>query len=61
MASMPLFVLPLAYIFNTKEALGKSKFIGLIIGFLGIIILFSPNFSLEDNTCTLVTFGEHTF
>ena len=58
MASMPLFVLPLAYFFNTNEALDKSKFIGLIIGFLGIIILFSPNFSLEDNTSTLVTFGK---
>ena len=58
MASMPLFVLPLAYFFNTNEALDKSKFIGLIIGFLGIIILFSPNFSLENSTASLVTFGK---
>ena len=58
MASMPLFVLPLAYFFNTNEALDRSKFIGFIIGFLGIVTLFSPNFSLEDNTSTLVTFGK---
>ena len=58
MASMPLFVLPLAYFFNTNEALDRSKFIGFIIGFLGIVILFSPNFSLEDNNSTLVTFGK---
>ena len=58
MASMPLFVLPLAYFFNTNEALDRSKFIGLIIGFLGIIILFSPDFSLEGDTSTLITFGK---
>ncbi len=58
MASMPLFVLPLAYFFNTNEALDRSKFIGFIIGFLGIVTLFSPNFSLEDNTSTLATFGK---
>ena len=28
MASMPLFVLPLAYFFNTNETLDKSKLIG---------------------------------
>ena len=34
MASMPLFVLPLAYFFNTNEVLDRSKFIGLIIGYV---------------------------
>ena len=58
MASMPLFVLPLAYFFNTNEALDKNKFIGLIIGFLGIVILFSPDFSLDDNTSILITIGK---
>jgi drug/metabolite transporter (DMT)-like permease len=58
MASMPLFVLPLAYFFNTNEALDRSKFIGLIIGFLGIIILFSPDFSQGGDTSILITLGK---
>ena len=58
MASMPLFVLPLAYFFNTNEALDKSKFIGLIIGFLGIVILFSPDFTLGNDTSILITLGK---
>ena len=58
MASMPLFVLPLAYFFNTNEALDRSKFIGLIIGFLGIVILFSPDFTLGNETSILLTFGK---
>ena len=58
MASMPLFVLPLAYFFNTDEALDRNKFIGLIIGFLGIIILFSPDFTLDENTSILITLGK---
>ena len=58
MASMPLFVLPLAYFFNTNEALDRSKFIGLIIGFLGIVILFSPDFALGNDTSILLTFGK---
>ena len=58
MASMPLFVLPLAYFFNTNEALDRSKFIGLIIGFLGIVILFSPDFTLGNDTSILLTFGK---
>jgi len=58
MASMPLFVLPLAYFFNTNEVLDRNKFIGLIIGFLGIVILFSPDFTLGDDTSILITFGK---
>ena len=58
MASMPLFVLPLAYFFNTNEALDRSKFIGLIIGFLGIVILFSPDFTLGDDTSIIITLGK---
>ena len=58
MASMPLFVLPLAYLFNTNEALDRSKFIGLIIGFLGIIILFSADFTLGDDTSLITALGK---
>ena len=58
MASMPLFVLPLAYFFNTNEALDGRKFIGFIIGFLGIAILFSPDFSKGDDTSIFITLGK---
>ena len=58
MASMPLFVLPLAYLFNTNEALDRSKFIGLIIGFLGIVILFSTDFTLGDDTSLITALGK---
>ena len=58
MASMPLFVLPLAYFFNTNEALDRHKFIGLLIGFLGIVILFSPDFTKGDDTSILTTLGK---
>ena len=58
MASMPLFVLPLAYFFNTNEALDGRKFIGFIIGFLGIVILFSPDFSTGDDTSIFITLGK---
>tara|TARA_Y100000385_G_scaffold81989_1_gene83968 strand:- start:30 stop:914 length:885 start_codon:yes stop_codon:yes gene_type:complete len=58
MASMPLFVLPLAYFFNTNEALDRRKFIGFIIGFLGIAILFSPDFTLADDTSIFKTLGK---
>ena len=58
MASMPLFVLPLAYFFNTNEALDRSKFIGLVIGFLGIVILFSPNFTLGGDTSIFIILGK---
>ena len=50
--------MPLAYFFNTNEALDKSKFIGLIIGFLGIVILFSPDFTLGNDTSILITLGK---
>ena len=58
MASMPLFVMPLAYFFNTNEALDRRKFIGLLIGFLGIIILFSPDFTQGNDTSILTTLGK---
>ena len=58
MASMPLFVLPLAYFFNTNEVLDRSKFIGVMIGFLGIFILFSPDFTVSNNTSILLIFGK---
>ena len=58
MASMPLFVLPLAYLFKTNESLDGKKFIGLIIGFVGIIILFSPDFSSSKDVSPLTTLGK---
>ncbi|MDA9612669.1 DMT family transporter [Paracoccaceae bacterium] len=58
MASMPLFVLPLAYFFNTNEAIDRRKFIGFIIGFLGIAILFSPDFTPGADTSIFITLGK---
>ena len=58
MASMPLFVLPLAYFFNTNEAIDRRKFIGFIIGFLGIAILFSPDFAPGADTSIFITLGK---
>jgi drug/metabolite transporter (DMT)-like permease len=58
MASMPLFVLPLAYFFNTNEAIDRRKFIGFIIGFLGIAILFSPDFTPGADTSIYKTLGK---
>ena len=36
----------------------RDRFIGLLIGFLGIIILFSPDFTLDDDTSILITLGK---
>ena len=42
MAAVPLFVLPLAYVF-AGEALSKNKVMGFGIGFLGTLILLGPD------------------
>ncbi len=45
-------------IFYTNETLDKRKFIGLIIGFFGIVILFSPDFTLGNDKSILITLGK---
>jgi drug/metabolite transporter (DMT)-like permease len=42
MAAVPLFVLPLAYVF-AAEPLGRNKLVGFGIGFVGTLILLGPD------------------
>lgn len=41
MAALPLFVLPLAHVF-TDEKLSARKFFGVMLGFVGAIVLIGP-------------------
>jgi len=41
MAALPLFVLPLAHVF-TDEKMSSRKLIGVILGFIGAIVLIGP-------------------
>ena len=43
MASVPLFVLPLAHLFVPGERIGPVKLIGFVTGFLGVILLIGPD------------------
>lgn len=47
MASVPLFVLPLAYLFS-DEALNKNKVMGFGLGFIGTAILIGPDIFAGD-------------
>jgi drug/metabolite transporter (DMT)-like permease len=42
MASVPLFVLPLAHLFVPGERIGPVKLIGFVTGFVGVILLIGP-------------------
>jgi len=42
MASVPLFVLPLAHLFVPGERIGPVKLIGFVTGFTGVILLIGP-------------------
>ncbi|MFZ3580777.1 DMT family transporter [Loktanella sp. DJP18] len=41
MAALPLFVLPLAHVFS-DEALSTRRLIGVIVGFIGALVLIGP-------------------
>ena len=41
MAALPLFVLPLAHVFS-DEALSTRRLIGVLVGFLGALVLIGP-------------------
>jgi len=43
MAVVPLLVLPLSIFFIFDEKFSKQKFIGFILGFLGVVVLVEPN------------------
>ncbi|MEP5153554.1 EamA family transporter, partial [Planktotalea sp.] len=42
MGTVPLLVLPLVYFFSPEEGIGPRRIIGLIFGFVGIVILVGP-------------------
>ena len=46
-AGYPFFVLIIARLFYDKEEIGPYKFIGIILGFIGIFIIFYEDISLD--------------
>ncbi len=57
MSTVPILVLPLVYIFSPEEGIGPRRVIGMIIGFIGLIILIGPGaFSAGDSD--LVVWGQ---
>ena len=42
MGAVPIFLLPLVYIFSKEEGIGPRRIGGLILGFIGLIILVGP-------------------
>jgi drug/metabolite transporter (DMT)-like permease len=53
-ASVPLFMALIEAIFPREHRLGWVGWIGLVIGFLGVVFLVSPHFSLEGKTLPAV-------
>src|SRR5262245_47395916 len=48
-STVPLFVLILAPWFLPDEKVTPARFVGLVIGFVGVVVLFAPNLvNLED-------------
>lgn len=42
MGAVPIFLLPLVYIFSKEEGIGPRRIGGLILGFIGIVVLVGP-------------------
>jgi len=42
MGTVPILVLPLVYFFSPEEGIGPRRIIGMVIGFVGLIILVGP-------------------
>ena len=42
MGAVPLIVLPLAYFFSPEEGIGPRRILGMMLGFIGLIILVGP-------------------
>ena len=42
MGAVPIFLLPLVYIFSKEEGIGPRRIAGLILGFIGLIVLVGP-------------------
>lgn len=48
MGAVPLLVLPLVYLFSPDEGIGPRRVIGMILGFVGLVILIGPG-ALDGN------------
>ena len=60
MASTPLSATVLAHIFTKNEKINFTKVIGVLVGFSGIVFLFSDNILIDDNnifSAFLILFG----
>ena len=60
MASTPLTAAALAHFFTKNEKINLIKFIGVLIGFSGIVFLFSDNLLINENnifSAFLILFG----
>lgn len=53
MAAVPLFVLPLAIAFVPGERFGWLRLIGLVLGFLGVVVLLGPSELLSGEAAAL--------
>ena len=49
----PFFVLLLSYFLIASEKIGFFKFTGIILGFAGILVIFSDNFYLDFSSYTI--------
>ena len=63
MASTPLSATVLAHFFTTNEKINFVKVLGVMIGFSGIVFLFSDNILINENNITsaLLILGGSTF
>ena len=57
MSTVPILVMPLVYIFSPEEGIGPRRVIGMIIGFIGLIILVGPG-AFEKSDSVLVFWGQ---
>lgn len=42
MGAVPIFLLPLVYLFSKEEGIGPRRIAGLVLGFVGLIVLVGP-------------------
>ncbi len=56
MSTVPILVLPLVYIFSPEEGIGPRRVIGMIIGFVGLIVLVGPG-AFSSSESDLVLWG----
>ena len=63
MASSPLSATVLAHFFTKNEKINYTKIFGVLLGFSGIVFLFSDNILINDNNflCALIIFYDSTF